>query len=90
MEEMDQDSFYFLSKSQLLDRVDYRQKLNSDHQESSTERNFWCQVDQNLIELLPLPWAYGIDFQMFGYSVKQYLDSLHPTYQSCNSRSNKK
>ena len=82
MEELDQDSFYFLSKSQLLDRVNYQQKLNSDHAETSTEGNFWCQVDSELVLLLDKPWAYGVDFEMFGYSLHHYLDSLQ--YQSCN------
>ena len=76
MEEMDQDSFYFFSKSNLLSRTNFTQRRNSAPTISSTERDFWCQVDTDLIKKLDEPSAYLTDFQMFEYSVAEYLQNL--------------
>ena len=76
MEELDQDSLYFFSKSNLTSRVNYKQKLNSAHAASSTEKKFWSQVDKTLIPKIEEPWAYLTDLQMFQYSVKDYMNHL--------------
>lgn len=76
MEELDQDSVYFFSQSHLTSRVDYKQKLNSAHAASSTEKKFWSSVNKELIDQLEEPWAYKTDFDMFEYSVAQYLQQL--------------
>ena len=76
MEELDQDSLYFFSKSKLTDRNKYKQKLNSAHAVSSTEKNLWTGVEKETIFKLQAPSAYLTDFQMFEYSVLEYVDSL--------------
>ena len=76
MEELDQDSLYFFSKANLTTRVNYKQKLNSAHAATSTEQKFWREVEKDLILLLEEPWAYGNDFQMFEYSVRDYMKTL--------------
>ena len=35
---------------------------------------FWSQVNSDLISKLSESWAYKADFEMFDYSVKQYLE----------------
>jgi len=74
MEELDQDSLYFFSTANLTTSIDYKEKLNSAHAASSTEKQFWSKVDKNLIERVGE--AYYTDFQMFGYSVQDYLRML--------------
>ena len=76
MEELDQDSVYFFSQSNLTSRVDYKQKPNSAHAASSTEKKFWSSVNKELIAQLEEPWACKTDFDMFEYSVIQYLEHL--------------
>ena len=36
--------------------------------------SFWSQVDSDLISKLSESWAYKADFEMFDYSVKQYVE----------------
>ena len=74
MEELDQDSLYFFSTANLTTSIDYKEKLNSAHAASSTEKQFWSKVDKNIIERVGE--AYYTDFQMFGYSVQDYLRML--------------
>ena len=76
MEELDQDSIYFFSKSNLTNKVEYKQKLNSAHAASSTEKKFWSEVDKELILQLEEPWAYLNDFQMFDYSILEYMQNI--------------
>ena len=76
MEELDQDSIYFFSKSNLTKKVKYKQKLNSAHAASSTEKKFWSEVDKELILKLEEPWAYLNDFQMFDYSILEYMQNI--------------
>ena len=75
MEELEQDTFYFLTKTKLTERIKSGEKLNSKH-DSSSEASFWRQVDMNLINQLEQSWAYGNDFLMFDYTVTEYLESL--------------
>ena len=37
---------------------------------------FWRQVSPGLIAQLAQPWAYQGDFEMFDYSVAQYLHTI--------------
>ena len=76
MEELDQDSLYFFSTTNLTTSVDYKEKLNSAHAASSTEKEFWSKVDKDLIGKMEKKWAYDTDFRMFDYSVQDYLNSL--------------
>ena len=76
MEELDQDSIYIFSKSNLTNKVEYKQKLNSAHAASSTEKKFWSEVDKELIVKLEEPWAYQNDFQMFDYSILEYMQNI--------------
>ena len=76
LEDLDQDSFYFLAKSKLLARVDYKMRLNSNDHKARTEGSFWCQVEEDLISMINKPWAYLDDLQMFNYNVPDYLDTL--------------
>ena len=76
MEELDQDSIYFFSKSNLTSRINYKQKLNSAHATSSTEKQFWSEVDVGLVLQLEEPLAYRTDFTMFEYSVDSYMTKL--------------
>ena len=36
--------------------------------------SFWSKVDSDLISKLSESWAYKADFEMFDYSVKQYVE----------------
>ena len=76
MEELDQDSLYFFSTANLTSNLNYREKLNSAHAASSTEKEFWSKVDKDLIGKMEEQWAYYTDFRMFGYDVQEYLNSL--------------
>ena len=80
LEDLDQESFYFLAKTKLLTRVDYKMRLNKNNHEERTESRFWCQVEEDLISMLGKPWAYLDDFQMFNYRVEDYID-MHACYE---------
>lgn len=76
MEELNEDSLYFFLKSGLLENVDFKQKLNSAHAKTDTEEKFWSEVDPEIIELIDQPWSYKSDLDMFGYTIKEYLDNI--------------
>jgi hypothetical protein len=76
MEELDQDSLFFMKHSNLSSKLDYKQKLNTMNTNPDQEKQFWSSINNNLILQLEEPWAYAIDFQMFGYSVRGYLERL--------------
>ena len=38
---------------------------------------FWSQVDPILLPKLNMPWAYKNDFEMFDYSMDQYLENYN-------------
>ena len=65
MEELDQDSLYFFSTANLTTSVDYKEKLNSAHAASSTEKEFWSKVDKDLIGKMEEQWAYETDFRIW-------------------------
>ena len=75
LEELEEDSAYFMARSNLSTRLETSEKLNTKHDKSS-EESFWSQVDKSLIHQLGQHWAYGVDFTMFGYSIQEYLDTL--------------
>ena len=68
MEELDQDSVYFFSQSNMTSRVNYKQKLNAQSQK------FWSSVNKDLVAQLEEPWDYKTYFDMFEYGVTQYLE----------------
>ena len=37
---------------------------------------FWSEVDPEIIELIDQPWSYKSDLDMFGYTIKEYLDNI--------------
>ena len=37
---------------------------------------FWEAVDKNLIKELNQPWSYKHDFDLFDYSIRDYLSNL--------------
>ena len=76
MEELDQDSLFFMKHSNLSTKLDYKQKLNTMNTNRDQEKQFWSSIDKDLILQLEEPWAYSIDFQMFEYSVRGYLEEL--------------
>ena len=78
MEELDQDSLFFMKHSNLSSKLDYKKKLNpiKTKSDSKQEKKFWSLVDRELILQLEEPWAYLADFHMFGYSVRGYLKGL--------------
>ena len=92
LEHLDEDSLYFLLKSGLLSRLNFKQKLNSAQAEENTEKRqlifhtinilnsrllrFWSAIEPDLIGELSQPWSYEPDFVMFNYNVEQYLDDL--------------
>ena len=92
MEELAEDTLYFLLKSGLQDRIQFDHQSNANKQTDNSEQRwgvnssmvsslsavcrFWAQVDRSLLPLLDQPGAYGHDMRMFGYSVQEYLDSI--------------
>ena len=92
MEDLNEDSLYFLLKSGLLSRLNFKQKLNSAQAEENTEKRqlifhtinilnsnflkFWIAIEPDLIGELSQPWSYEPDFVMFDYNSEQYLDNL--------------
>ena len=92
MEDLNEDSLYFLLKSGLLSRLNFKQKLNSAQAEENTEKRqlifhtinilnsrllrFWSAIEPDLIGELSQPWSYEPDFVMFDYNSEQYLDNL--------------
>ena len=43
-------------------------------------QKFWSQVSHHLIKQLDEDWAYGIDMQLFGYSVNDFFKSIDIDY----------
>ena len=41
-----------------------------------TSKEFWDQVDEDKILELGEDYAYKHDFELFGYSIKEYLTSI--------------
>ena len=98
MEELAEDTLYFLLKSGLQDRIQFDHQANANKQSDNSEQRwglhnimvsslsavcrFWAQVDRSLLPLLDQPWSYRHDLQMFGYSLQQYLDNLNIPYSS--------
>ena len=39
-------------------------------------QKFWSQVSQHLIQQLEKDWAYGIDMQLFGYTVNDFFKNI--------------
>ena len=95
VEDLHEDSLYFLLRAGLLGRVDQGKKLNSKHAATNTEQrwradthadqtvliiylysSFWRSVDPALIPSLDEDWSYKSDFEMFNYSVAQYVQTL--------------
>ena len=92
MEDLDEDSMYFLLKSGLLSRLNFKHKLNSAHTEENTEKRqlifhtknvfnsrllrFWSAIEPAIIGELSQPWSYEPDFLMFDYNIEKYLDNM--------------
>ena len=92
LEENIEDSVYFFKKSGNLDKVQIgvetnvvsRQNDNNSkrfHQLSSMRFNvryfrFWDSVSREVIVSLTEDWAYGHDFKLFGFNLKDYFESL--------------
>ena len=76
VEELDQDSLYLFTVSNLTSRINYKQKLNSANDQFSSEKKFWSQVEASLIPKLEQPWSYLFDFQMFEYDIKTYMEKI--------------
>ena len=68
MEELTEDEYFFVKKTDLDEKIKTSEHLNEQHYLHS-ESNFWKQVDFGLISQLDKHWAYGIDFRMFGYNI---------------------
>ena len=43
---------------------------------SVTSKQFWDQVEEENIKLMEAAFAYKHDFQLFGYSAKDYLGKI--------------
>ena len=67
-------NFTVYAKMEGLDQD--RQKLNTIKTNAKQEKQFWSSIDNDLILQLEEPWAYSIDFQMFGYSLRGYFEEL--------------
>ena len=44
---------------------------------SVTSKQFWDQVEEHNIKQLEAAYAYKHDFEMFGYSVQEYLSNMN-------------
>ena len=80
IEDLDQDAFYFFNNSGLSDRVDLETQINQSQNASTGEKQFWQEVDMDLVDMLEEPWAFMVDFSMFDYSADQYLKQLDLNY----------
>lgn len=86
MEEIEEDTLYFFTKSNLDSRIDFRSyevsKRNSHetkkkYDEEDTPERFWSEVEPELIEDLNQDWSFKPDMEMFGYSPAEYFSQLY-------------
>jgi hypothetical protein len=77
MEDLDEDTAYFLLKSNLTNRLDHHQHLNKSKKKKSyvMDKQFWDRVDWKLAEELHYLY-YRADFDMFGYSLQEYRERI--------------
>lgn len=90
MEELEEDSVYFILKSGLSSRMSIDRAQNVHHGEDNDKRSeafnkklfitslysFWSQVAPDVRSELLQSWAYGHDFHLFGYSSQEYFASI--------------
>ena len=71
-----EDSLYFFYKTGLISRVnpDFHKNVREDS--NQTEKKFWNEVSNDLIEELNRDWSYKHDLSMFGLSINEYLKSI--------------
>jgi len=76
MEELEEDTIYFTAKSNLTDRLEIDLKRNSMRNNDRHVSQFWRQVSPRYTWQLGEDWAYGVDLEVFDYSLEKYFDDI--------------
>ena len=75
MENMEEDIKYFKLLANVEDKKSNLSPVNTVSRKVDA-KEFWSQVDMKYINMLAEPFAYKYDFEMFGYSLQEYIDKI--------------